>query len=67
MKASELVVVLNGLIERHGDMEVMFDGGAITGLYKIDECDLDIDDTGFILWPPEGVEPLFPGEADPRD
>jgi hypothetical protein len=49
MKASELIDILDGCIEIHGDQEVYMDIDE-NGLLEIDEADVDVDDNGIILW-----------------
>lgn len=68
MKASELRDIISDLIDRHGDLDVMIDPcGRIAGLYTVEECDIDSEDNGFVLWAGEEVAMLSPGEMDARD
>lgn len=52
MKASEVVSRLNFLMKQHGDMEVFMDTNP-DHLHKVEEIDVDAEDTGFIFWPRE--------------
>lgn len=52
MKASELIERLQHLVKQHGDHEVKMDTDII-GPYDIGDVDLDVDDSGFMLWKAE--------------
>ena len=49
MKASELVERVQALITQHGDHDVFLDVSE-HGLKQIEEVDIDVDDTGFMIW-----------------
>lgn len=52
MKASEMIALLTDLVAAHGDRDVLVDCGTVgyEGLRAVDECDLDVDDNGFVVW-----------------
>lgn len=52
MKAGVLVERLKYLIKKHGDISVFMDVSA-DGLIEIGEVDVDVDDTGIIIWKAE--------------
>ena len=47
MKVFELIVRLQRLMAEHGDLDVLIDH---KGLHHIEEADVDVEDTGIILW-----------------
>ncbi|WP_298437981.1 hypothetical protein [Geobacter sp.] len=55
MKVSELIDRLAYLRANHGEMEVFLDV-SVHGLLEIGEIDVDVDDTGIIIWPQRGEE-----------
>lgn len=52
MKASDLIERLKELQELHGDLDVFLDV-ASDGLIEIGEVDVDVEDTGIIIWKAE--------------
>jgi hypothetical protein len=56
MKASDLIIRLQHLIKEYGDQEVFIDVSESLGLLPIGDVDIDLDYTGFIIWPPESDE-----------
>lgn len=49
MKISELIAELEQAEKTHGDIEVLVD--ACGGIYEVEEVGVDVDDTGFMIWP----------------
>ncbi len=49
MKASELIERLQHLVKQHGDHDIFLDVSE-HGLKKIEEVDIDVYDTGFMIW-----------------
>lgn len=49
MHATELISRLQHLVKHHGDMRVVLDVWQ-TGLNLIEEVDVDVDDTGIMIW-----------------
>lgn len=54
MKASELVEILEQLIEDNGDQDVVIDTGMC--LCVVEECDLGSSDEGIVIWAGDLVE-----------
>ncbi len=53
MFAAEVIARLQELVAESGDQEVFLDIGP-DGLLPIEEIGIDMDDTGIIVWSPEG-------------
>lgn len=49
MKATDLIVRLQHLVKQHGDREIFLDVSE-HGLRQIEEIDIDVDDTGIMIW-----------------